>query len=1521
MLHAVPALMRQVVERVRETRGALPAVRRAFVGGDAVPPDLLGAMRDVFPGAEVRVLYGPTEGTIICAAHRVRGGEAGGRHLLGRPLDGAPLYVLDAAGEPAPVGVPGELCIGGAGVARGYLGRAELTADRFVPDPFGAVPGARMYRTGDRARWGADGVLEFLGRLDAQVKVRGFRIEPGEIEARLAAHPGVREAVVLVREDAPGEKRLAAYVVPSAEGVEAAELREHLRARLPEHMVPSAVVLLGELPLTRNGKVDRGALPAPEGAGAAAEWVAPRTPTEEVMAGIWGEVLGLERVGAADNFFELGGHSLLATQVASRVRAACGVELPVRALFETSTLAELAERVDAAVQAGTAERELQAELDRVAALSDKEAARLREPSAGEPADGSPHPLPPAGARAASTPDRLASLSPERLAALRKLLLDRSGARADARAIRPREGGGPAPLSFAQQRLWIIDRMEPGGSAYNMPLALRLRGLLDPGVLGRALAEVVRRHESLRTTFGDDGGAPFQVVHPAGRSPLGSVDLSRLPAAGREAEAGRLVVEHAARPFDLAAGPLFRPTLLRLADAEHVLLLAMHHIVSDGWSMGVMFRELAALYEAFGRGEPSPLPELPVQYPDFAAWQRAWLSGETLERELAWWRERLAGAPAALELPTDRPRPPLPGARAGGAARVLPRAAAERVRALARREGATTFMVLLAALDLLLARWSGEDDVVVGAPIANRNLRETEGLIGFFVNTLALRADVGGNPAFRGLLARVRETTLGAYQHQDVPFERLVETLGVERTTSHTPLFQVMFSTDDGGGGPPAFGGLETGHFRTGTPAAKFDLTVSVGESEAGMVVRFGYRDELWEAATMERVIDAYGLLLEGAAADPARAVLDLPLLADSERERVLREWSPGPAAPRPSLAVHEMVSGQAARTPDAAAVSFGDRSLTYAELEARSDALAAGLRRLGVAPGERVAICLERSPEWVVAVLAVMKSGAAYVPMDPANPDARLARLLSDAGARVLVTQASLRDRLAADGVEVVLVDEDPSALPHSRTPALSHSSSPDDLAYVVYTSGSTGTPKGVLVEHGSLAATLLAVREAFGFAPGGTFPVLASPAFDIWAFEALLPLTLGGTARILPREDVQDVARLAAEVERADALHAVPALMREVARAAREGAADFARLRRVFVGGDAVPPELVEEMREAFPAAEIRVMYGPTEGTIICASVAVAAEGGVERRMIGAPLPGVSLYVCDARGGVVPPGLPGELWIGGAGVARGYLGRAELTAERFVPDPFAGGARGGARLYRTGDRARWLEVEDGTLEFLGRTDRQVKVRGFRIEPGEIEAVLERHPGVRGAAVVVREDQPGDRRIVAYLEADASLPVAEVRELARASLPEYMVPAAVVVMETLPLTPTTGKLDRRALPAPEAPEAPGDQEPRTELERAIAAVWAEVLGLPSVGTGTSFFDLGGNSLLVVQVVARLEAALGYKVSALDVFQHTSVAALARHLGGAAEAEAAPDAGRDRSGKLAAGKGRLDRLRKRRDGDG
>ncbi|HEX2081043.1 MAG TPA: amino acid adenylation domain-containing protein, partial [Longimicrobium sp.] len=1275
-VHAVPALMRRIVEEVRaRPGGVLGALRHAFVGGDAVAPDLLEEMRTAFPAAEIHVLYGPTEAAIICAAHRL-GGEAAARQMVGRPLGNAALYVVEPGGRVAPVGVPGELWLGGASVARDYLGRPGLTAERFVPDPFATGPGARLYRTGDRVRWLSDGAVEFLGRTDHQVKVRGFRIEPGEIEARLLEHAGVREAVVLVREDAPGEKRLVAYVA-SDETAGADVLRAHLSERLPEYMVPAAYVRLETLPLTPNGKVDRKALPAPEGdAFPARAYEAPSGTLEETVAAIWAELLGAERVGRRDHFFELGGHSLLATRVVSRVRELFGMELPLRALFEGPTVAELAGRVEEIRRAG-------------------EGAALP-------------PLVPV-----------------------------------AREV-------PLPLSFAQERLWFLQQMEPEGVGYNMPWPRRLRGRLDTGALERALGELVRRHEALRTTFRPVEQGAVQIVHPAEPARLPVLDLTGLAPQAREHEARRLAQEDAERPFDLERGPLLRATLVRLSDEEHVLLLNMHHIVSDGWSMGVLVRELFTFYEALslpsGAARPaSPLPPLAVQYADFAVWQRGWLRGEVLQRQLDWWRERLGGAPAALELPTDRPRPAVASSRGASLMFRLPADVTRGLRSLARREGATLYMVTHAAFDLLLSRWSGQEDLVVGSPIAGRTQVGTEGLIGFFVNTLALRIDLSGDPSFQELVRRVRETALGAYAHQDLPFERLVEEVAPDRGLSHTPLFQVMFALQNADSGErPVVAGLRLepfeGEIRTVRFGLELDLT-EVGEELVGSV-RFG--TDLFDAATMERFAAQYRVVLAAAVASPEERLSRLAILP-AEEERTLLAYGSGLARKDAGgVPVHRLFAAQAARTPEAPAVLFAGESLSYAELNARAERLARELRRRGVRAGTTVAVCLQRGPGVLVAPLAVWKAGGVYLPLDPAHPAERLSFLLADSGAELVVTEPALAGVLPEREVEVVLLDR--ITAPQDREGADEGGAAaaevlPGDLAYLIYTSGSTGTPKAVMVEHAQLTHTLRASLETLGFAPGDVVAALASTSFDISLLELVTPLLAGGAVRIVPHEVARDPETLVEATADVTVLHAVPALMRQVVEVVRGGGM-LPRTRLLLVGGDTVPPDLLEDMRALFPAAETRVLYGPTEGTIICATYAVPAEGAVAGHPLGGPLPGVRLAVRGPRGEMAPVGVPGEVWISGGGVARGYLGRPELNAEKFV-------GAGGERAYRTGDRARWRA--DGVLEFLGRADEQVKVRGFRIEPGEVEAVLRGHPGVREAVVLAREDAPGDRRLVAYV--------------------------------------------------------------------------------------------------------------------------------------------------------------------------
>ncbi len=974
----------------------LPDLKTLIVGGEACPPELA---RRWSAGKRFWNGYGPTEAAICATAERYTGGE---RLPIGRPIDWVEAYVLDRRGHPVPAGVPGELCLSGPGLARGYLNRPERTAASFVPHPLATLPGERLYRTGDLCRQSHDGEIEFLGRLDHQVKIRGLRIELGDIEAALLSSPGVRDAVVVVREDpsdradrSPGDRRLVAYVVGE---FSVAELRAALRERLPDYMVPAAFVTLETLPLTPTRKVDRKALPAPEPPGGGEEPLAPRTPVEEILAGIWAELLGLDRVGAGANFFELGGHSLLATRVMSRLRDTLGVELPLSDLFTAPTLADLAARVDA---------------------------RMKE-------------LRRSGALASAPP--LLPMSPE----LRT---------------------GSLPLSFGQERLWLIDQLEPGSPRYNVAAALRVSGPLDSVVLASTLGEIVRRHEALRTVFARRGGVPVQVIRPAAPFPLPLVDLSGLPEDARETLALALAGEAAALPFDLARGPLLRCLLLRLTERDHAVLLTLHHIAGDGWSVDVLVREVAALYPALSEGtarRPSPLPELPVQYGDFAVWQRSWMSGEVLEQELAWWRRQLAGAPPLLTLPTDRPRPPVQSFRGRSEPFALPAELSQVLRALSRREGATLFMTLLAAWSTLLARYSGQRDLSVGTPIAGRTRREVEELIGFFLNTLVLRLDLSGEPGFGALLGRVRQGVLAAYTHQEVPFEMLVEALKPERSLAYEPLFQVVLNLHNQPRASLSLSGLTWRPVEVPLRTVQFDLILTVREEAGGLACQLDYRTDLFDRSTVRRMAGHLETLLARVTEAPERSVDELPLLTAAERHQLLAEWAETEPATAETAAeteacLHELFAAQARRAPRAPAVILGVLSLTYGELDRRANRLARRLQGLGVGPEVVVGVCLERSLELVVAILGVLKAGGAYLPLDPAYPQERLEYLLADSAAPVVVTRSEIAPALAGSTAVQLHMDGEPEEV--SDGPVVS-GAGPESLAYVIYTSGSTGRPQ-----------------------------------------------------------------------------------------------------------------------------------------------------------------------------------------------------------------------------------------------------------------------------------------------------------------------------------------------------------------------------------------------------------------------------------------------------------------------------
>ncbi|HEU4559497.1 MAG TPA: amino acid adenylation domain-containing protein [Longimicrobium sp.] len=1307
---------------------AIGGLRIVVFGGEPLYPRQLARVpepRPVFLNP-----YGATEATGITAHHFARADLASypKRSMPpGRPIANAQIYVLDSAGEPVPVGVTGELYLGGAGVTRGYRRLPGQTAERFLPDPFGAEPGARLYRTGDLGRWLPDGTIEFMGRADAQVKVRGFRIELGEIEARLAVHESVRGAVVVARDGEVGDPRLVAYYL--GEPVRAETLRAHLAERLPEYMIPAAFVHLDAFPVNPNGKLDRKALPAPDFAPDEETYVAPRTPVEEVLAEIWAEVLGLERVGVHDEFFGLGGHSLLATRVVSQVREGFGVELPLRALFEEPTVAEMAARVE----------------------------EMRR--AGVPV------LPP---------------------------------------VVPVARTGALPLSFTQQRLWFLEQLGSPGSVYHLHKTLRLRGALDRVALARALDEIVARHEALHTTFAQVDGLPEQRIGLAA-SGFHLVEHDLLGRADAEAELDRLIAWEARAPFDLERGPLVRGRLIRMAPDDHVLLLAMHHLVTDGWSFGVLFDELSVLYTAHREGRPAHLPELPVQYADYAVWQRRWVDGEVIREQAEFWTRTLAGAPELLELPTDRPRPAQVD-HAGALLDVeLDEALTAGLKELARRHGTTLYMTLVAAWAVVLSRLSGQDDVVIGTPTAGRGRREVEGLVGCFVNTLALRLPLYGAPTVAELLGRVKERALAAQHHQDIPFEQVVELVDPARSQSHHPLFQVVIAWQNlarGDGNTLSLPGLEAAAaVESAHVDAKVDLWLGVWEADDRILGSVKYATALFDQATIERHLAYLRRVLEGFVADELRAVDALPLLPEAERHLVLAEWNRTETQDPRGLCLHQLFEAQVRRTPNAVALISGDLSLTYAERNARANRLARRLAALGAAPETIVALALERGVEMVVALLAVAKAGAAFLPVDPAYPAERRQWMLERSAARLVLTTSVLATDLPETRATVVALDGIAAEIEGEDDGDLSVDVDAGNAAYVIFTSGSTGRPKGVVVPHRGIANLAAAQRDAFGVEPDGRVLQFASFSFDAGVAEVAHTL-LNGATLVMARPGQAGPELLALLRDRAVTVATLPPSL--LATLPADG---LPALRTIVSAGEAVPADVVARWGQGRRFVNA---YGPTE-TTVCATVSIdpSASG---RPPIGGPIANVRVYLLDARMQPAPVGVPGELYVGGVGVARGYLGQPAQTAERFVPDAFGG--EPGARLYRTGDLGRWRP--DGTIEFIGRNDFQVKIRGFRVELGEIEARLAEHPAVREAVVLAREDEPGEKRLVAYVVGDPAAGAEALRAHLGERLPEHMVPAAYVRLEAMPLTPN-GKLDRKALPAPEGrPSKQGYRAPRTD---------------------------------------------------------------------------------------------------------
>jgi amino acid adenylation domain-containing protein len=1431
IMQATPSSWRMLVEAGWTGSGRL----KILCGGEALKRELSDALLARCAGGDVWNGYGPTETTIYSLLSVV---EDEGRITIGRPLANTQVYVLDSHMQPVPVGVAGELYIGGDGLARGYLKRPELTAERFIPDPFSSERGARMYRTGDLVRYLRDGAIEYLGRNDFQVKVRGYRIELGEIESVLAQHPAVLQGVVMARESEAGDIRLAAYLVANTgqPWPGQAELHSFLHERLPAFMIPSAFMLMDALPLTPNAKVDRKALPAPiwgQTESAAAAHIAPRNPFEEVLAGIWSQVLGVERVGVDDNFFEAGGHSLLATSFVSRVREVFQIELPLRRLFETPTLAGIAESIQAIKQDG----------------------RGFETAALE----------------ASARD------------------------------------GELPLSFSQQRLWFLEQLTPGTSAYNIAGALRLRGLLDVAALEQSLNEIIRRHEILRTTFVTIDGRPAQTIASSLKLTLPLTSLEHLTEAEQEAEGRRLMTEETRHSFDLTHGPLLRASLLRFNEQEHVLCLNMHHIVGDGWSVGILMRELTTLYGAFVGGERTPLPALPIQYADFAIWQRQWLEGQVIESQLTYWKRQLAGALPVLELPTARPRPPVQTFAGGRELLLLSEDLTDALKALSRREGVTVFITLLAVFKILLHRLTGQNDIIVGSPIAGRNRAETEHLIGIFINTLVLRTDLSGNPGFRELLGRVRETALGAYTNQDVPFEHLLEALQPERNLSHTPLFQVFFNMLNFEENVVELSGLTTELLPASEVESKFDLTLYVEEQERRLKFDFVYNASLFSRERVAGMSEQLRQLLAAAAERPEESIDAFSLITPAA-EKLL----PHPSQQlRPTWngAVHTQFTEHACRTPQQQAVVDQHETYNYQELDARSNRLARYLLAQGVKPQDVVVIYGHRSAPLVLALLGIVKAGAAFVVLDPAYPPARLLSYLQKtkpkgwiqvaaAGAPDDTLQAyaatlSFNLRLCrraeeADGQDSLAtysIDESGVAV------------GPEDMAYVAFTSGSTGKPKGIVGKHGSLAHFAPWARRMFGIGEADRFSMLSGLSHDPLHRDVFGALQLGATICIPDPEDMGIPGRLAGWMNKQQITvsNLTPAMGQVISQAVSETRSfELPALRQVFFVGDVLTRRDVSKLRKLAPATAIVNLYGATETSRAVGYYIVSRDNDAAREAekpdhvypakeilpLGRGISEVQLLVLNAAGRQAGIGEVGEIYFRSSHIAKGYWEDEQLTRERFITNPFTNDTDD--LLYRTGDLGRYLP--DGDVEPLGRADWQVKIRGFRVELGEIEALLGQHEAVRESAVITHEDITGEKLLVAYIVPDGSTSpgVSELRRYLKDKLPDYMVPGLFVMLEELPLTPNR-KLDRRALPTPtrtRTDSQSGLHETRTAVEEILAETWAAILGVEDVGLDENFFELGGHSLMAIQVLARVAERLRVELPLRTLFESPTVGALA-----------------------------------------
>lgn len=1386
VLHCVPSVFRALLNEKPDSR-YFESMKCVVLVGEPLYPADVKRWLDLF-GERMKLIniYGTTETSLAKVAYEVRPEDVERPTIpVGKPIKGAAVMIMDATAKPCHQGTVGEIYIRTPYRSFGYYKDEERTNEVFVQNPFSKDPNDLVHKTGDYGRLLEDGNLEYLGRRDQQVQIRGLRVELGEIENVLRTHDAVADVAVIDRDDADGNKFLVAYVTLT-NGTGSDHLREYLAERLPQTMLPSAFVELDELPRTLNGKVDRKALPELEMIQAERELEAgTMTPIEEIVAGIWCEVLRLPAVGRDGNFFNLGGHSLLATQMIHRIRDTFKIDLPVRSVFEASTVAQLSALVEAQINEGNFSR----------------------------------------------------VSP----------------------IIPVARDGKLPLSFAQQRLWFQEELARGTSTFHVDLSMQLKGAVNPAVLEQTFGEIGRRHENFRTSFPVVDGDLFQLIHPARNVSIPIVNLGNLNESERAAVDAKISLEALERPFDLETGPLVRLALIRYADDQHTLLCTLHHIISDGWSRGILMREVSALYEAFGHGEPSLLPELEVQYADFAVWQREQLQGETLERDLTFWKEQLTGAPPLLELPTDHPRPQVQTYRGAAESFELSPELSQRLKALSQHRGTTMFMFFLAAFQTFLHRYTDQDDIVVGTTIAGRERSEIEPLIGFFVNMLALRTDCSGNPKFTELLEQVRETTLKAYAHQ-VPFERLIQELRPKRNTGYLPLFQAVFTFHN----QPtlvdmALEGLTLSVPQKDVTTSQVDLLLDMHEGSEYVTGVFQYNPDLFERSTILRMADHFQHLLEAIAAEPEQRLSELPMLRANETQ-ALAAWNETKTAYQTDVCVHQLFEAQVEATPDAVAAEFRGDLLTYAELNRRANQLAHYLRAEGIKPGDLVAICLRHSLEELVALLGVLKTGAGYVALDPEHPAQRISFVLTDANVAAALNQEKLESDWS-------IIAQQPELYEQVEV-------SPDSIAYVIYTSGSTGEPKGVAVSHRSLVNYVSWAKDVYLQGDRLPFALYSSPAFDLTVTSIYVPLITGNKIAIFYRHDKGALLEEILGDKQIGICKLTPSHLTLIKdRDNRQSG-----VKRFIVGGEALGTDLTRQIHESFDGEiEIFNEYGPTEATIGCMIYKYDSVSDTRAGVpIGKPAANVNIYVLDTWLQPVPVNVTGELFIAGPGLAQCYLGRPELTAERFIPNPFAPHER----MYRTGDLCRRLP--SGDLEYLGRRDEQVKYHGYRVELNEINFALKQHPEITDCAVLLRKDSNGYDMMVAYYVSERELVPAELHGFLSQLLISETIPSLYVHLDALPLT-LNGKIDYEALPSlDEAKELLTRvyTPPRTPQEASLAAIWAEVLRLEYVGVEENFFELGGHSLLGIQIIHRINQTFQIDLPMRAIFDYPTIAGLA-----------------------------------------